>query len=404
MSLIGFNSHSAIENTPGVPHIALMLRFRGGDNRNRPVCGEEMNNCGYGLLEDWCHDEGVPTVKAIVYDHTGDPSVLHLVDREATDPGPGEVRVRVIVSGVNPTDWKSRRGSRPGDALPFAEVVPNQDGAGVVDALGSGVSGFAVGDRVWLTLAAHQRASGGSAQELTVLPAERVHPLPDSASFELGASLGVPAVTAHRALTVAEDGPSRLARGALAGKIVLVAGGAGAVGHAAIQLARWAGATVITTVSSAEKAVLASAAGAHHVVNYRESDAAAEIRRLAPEGVDLIAEVAPAQNAGLDLAVIRNRGSIAVYANNGGDTFPLDVRRHFALNVRYQFLLLYTVGTEALDAAAEDVTAAVRDGALPVGEGAGLPLHWFDLAHTADAHAAVENGAVGKVLVRIGKG
>jgi NADPH2:quinone reductase len=188
----------------------------------------------------------------------------------------------------------------------------------------------------------------------------------------------------------------------LAGKIVLVAGGAGAVGHAAIQLSRWAGATVITTVSSAEKAALATAAGAHHVVNYRQSDPAAQIRRLAPEGVDLIVEVAPAQNAGLDLAVIRNRGSVAVYANNGGDTFTLDVRQHFSRNVRYQFLLLYTVGQQAIAAAVADVTAAVRDGALSVGDQAGLPLHWFDLAQTADAHAAVEDGAVGKVLIRVG--
>jgi NADPH2:quinone reductase len=313
------------------------------------------------------------------------------------------VRIRVVYSGVNPTDWKSRRGPRPGESLPFAEVVPNQDGSGVVDKVGPGVSEFEVGDRVWLTLAAHQLASGGTAQEFTVLPTERVHPLPDAAGFDLGASLGVPAVTAHRALTVAEDGPSRLAAGALSGKVVLVAGGAGAVGHAAIQLARWAGATVITTVSSAEKAALATAAGAHHVVNYRDSDASTEIRGLAPDGVDLIVEVAPAQNAQLDLAVIRNRGSIAVYANNGGDTFTLDVRQHFSLNVRYQFLLLYTVGQDALDAAAEDVAAAVRDGALAVGEEAGLPLHWFDLAHTADAQAAVEAGAVGKVLIRIGE-
>ena len=342
-------------------------------------------------------------MKAIVYSHTGDPSVLSIIDRDVPEPGPGEVRIRVVYSGVNPTDWKSRRGSRPGESLPFAEVVPNQDGSGVVDKVGPGVSGFAVGDRVWLALAAHQLAGGGTAQEFTVLPAERVHPLPDAAGFDLGASLGVPAVTAHRALTVGEDGPSRLAPGTLAGKVVLVAGGAGAVGHAAIQLARWAGATVVTTVSSAEKAAFATAAGAHHVVNYRDSDASTEIRRLAPDGVDLIVEVAPAQNAQLDLAVIRNRGSIAVYANNGGDTFTLDVRKHFSLNVRYQFLLLYTVGQDALDAAAEDVTAAVRDGALAVGEQAGLPLHWFDLAHTADAHAAVEAGAVGKVLIRIGE-
>lgn len=340
-------------------------------------------------------------MKSVIFSETGDPSVLRLVDREVAAPGPGEVRVRIVVSGVNPTDWKSRRGAKPGDALPYPEVVPNQDGAGVVDAVGSGVTGISVGDRVWLTLAAYQRASGGTAQEYTVLPAERVHPLPDSASFDLGASLGVPAVTAHRALTVAENGPSRLHPGALDGAIVLVAGGAGAVGHAAIQLAHWAGATVITTVSSAEKAALATAAGADHVVNYRKSDAAAEIRRIAPGGVNTIVEVSPAQNAGLNLAIAANHATVAVYANNGGDTMSLDVRKHFSLNVRYQFLLLYTVGDEAIRAAVDDVTAAVRDGAMGVGEESGLPLHRFDLAHTAEAHAAVESGVTGKVLIDV---
>ena len=115
-------------------------------------------------------------------------------------------------------------------------------------------------------------------------------------------------------------------------------------------------------------------------------------------------EVAPAENAPLDLAVIRNRGSIAVYANNGGDEVTLDVRRHFSLNVRYQFLLLYTVGDDVLQAAAEDINAALVDGALTVGEAAGLPLHRFDLEHTADAHALVESAAVGKVLIDVSAG
>ncbi len=342
-------------------------------------------------------------MKAIVYRATGDPSVLELVEREAREPGFGEVRVRIMVSGVNPTDWKSRRGARPGEALPFDAVVPNQDGAGVVDAVGAGVEHLRAGDRVWLALAAYQRADSGTAQEFAVLPAERVFPLPEGAGFDLGASLGVPAITAHRTLTVAEDGPRRLQPGALAGKVVLVAGGAGAVGHAAIQLARWAGAVVITTVSAPAKAALADAAGAHHIVNYRDTDAAAEIRRIAPDGVDLIVEVAPAQNADLDLAVIRNRGSIAVYANNGGDHVSLDVRRHFSLNIRYQFVLLYTVGMDAIHAAAEDINAALADGALPVGEAAGLPLHRFALADSAAAHAAVEENVVGKVLIRVAR-
>lgn len=340
-------------------------------------------------------------MKAIVYSETGDPMVLRLVERDVIEPAAGQVRVRVAVSGVNPTDWKTRRGAVGGTALPFADVVPNQDGSGVIDAVGPDVVKLRVGDRVWMALSAYKLAAGGTAQEFTVLPVERVYPLPDSASFELGASLGVPAITAHRALTVAQDGPSRLSPGALGGMTVLVAGGAGAVGHAAIQLARWAGATVITTVSSPEKAALAASAGAHHTVDYRATDAAAEIRNLAPDGVDLIVEVAPAQNAELDLAVIRNRGTVAVYANNGGDEMTLDVRRTFSLNIRYQFVLLYTVGQRELDAAAEDIAAAIADGAIPIGKDAGLPLHFFDLQNTADAHAAVEAETIGKVLIRV---
>ncbi len=340
-------------------------------------------------------------MKTIVYSETGDPSVLRLVDREVKEPGAGEVRVRIVVSGVNPTDWKSRRGATAGEALAFADIVPNQDGAGIVDAVGAGVTTVAVGDRVWLALAAYQRADSGTAQECAVLSAERVFVLPAAASFDQGASLGVPAITAYRALTVAEDGPSALAPGALEGKTVLVAGGAGAVGHAAIQLARWAGATVITTVSGPEKAALASAAGAQHVLTYTDSEVVANIRRIAPEGVDLIVEVAPAQNSTLDLAVIRNRGSIAVYANNGGDEMTLEVRKHFSLNVRYQFVLLYTVGSEVVQQAAARINTALVDGALTVGTDAGLPLHRFDLAHTADAHALVESGVTGKVLIDV---
>ena len=271
-----------------------------------------------------------------------------LVDRELTPPGPGEVRVRVVVSGVNPTDWKSRRGSGPGESLPFAEVTPNQDGAGVIDAVGEGVTDLAVGDRVWIYLAGHERPTG-TAQEYTNLPAERVVRLPDGIGFDIGASLGVPAMTAHRALTVAEDGPRRLQPGALEGKFVLVAGGAGAVGHAAIQLARWAGATVITTISGPAKADLVTAAGAHHVINYRDQDAAAAIAEIAPDGVDLIVEVAIAANAPLDVQVAKSRTSVAIYANDGGDEFSLDIRASMVKNIRYQFVLLYTVGEPGAD-------------------------------------------------------
>ncbi|RUQ98288.1 NADPH:quinone reductase [Labedella endophytica] len=340
------------------------------------------------------------TQSAVVYTETGDTSVLHLVEREIAEPGAGEVRVRIVVSGVNPTDWKSRAGGGPGEKLPFGEVVPNQDGAGVVDAIGDGVEGLAVGDRVWTYLSAHQRPTG-TAQEYTVLPAERVVPLPDGVSFDIGASLGVPAVTAHRALTVAEDGPTRLAPGALDGRVVLVSGGAGAVGHAAIQLARWASATVVTTVSSPEKAALARAAGALHVVNYRDDDAADQIRAIAPDGVHLVVEVSIAANLALDLSVIAPRATIASYADNGGDTVEVPIRPSMIQNVRYQFILLYTVGSEALSAGAEDVTEAASQGVLEVGEEHGLRLHRFPLADTAAAHGAVQDDTVGKVLIDV---
>ena len=335
-------------------------------------------------------------MKAIVYSSTGASSVLSLADREVSAPGPGEVRVRVVASGVNPTDWKARAA---GD-LAFPEVVPNQDGAGLVDAVGEGVTALKAGDRVWIYLAAHGRPTG-TAQEFAVLPADRVVQLPEGVSFEVAASLGVPAMTAHRALTVHENGPARLAPEALAGRIVLVQGGAGAVGHAAIQLAVWAGATVIATVSSEAKAGLARAAGAQHVVRYPDDSIADRILDIAPDGVDHVVEVAPGQNALLDVEVIANHGSIAYYANNNGDSFTAPIVPSFAKNVRWQGLLLYTVGTEALHAAAEDITVALRAGALPVGESAGLPITWFALEDTAAAHDAVENGVTGKVLIRV---
>ncbi|MGI4895417.1 MAG: NADPH:quinone reductase [Janthinobacterium lividum] len=342
-------------------------------------------------------------MKSIIYRQTGGPDVLQLLERDIAEPDTGEVRVRVVVSGVNPTDWKSRRGGADGQPTPFPEVTPNQDGAGVVDAVGPGVTNVSVGDRVWVHTAAYARPTG-TAQEFTVLPAERVVPLPDAVSFDVGASLGVPAMTAHRALTVAEDGPRRLSPGALAGSTVLVAGGAGAVGHAAIQLARWAGATVISTVSGPEKAELATAAGAHHVVNYRHGDPAQEIRTIAPDGVDLVVEVAIVPNLSLDLAVLRPRATIASYANNGGDEVLLPVRDVMVLNARLQFILLYTMGRDALDAASADITAALRDGALPVGLEHGLALLRFPLAETPAAHEAVENDTVGKVLIDVSGG
>lgn len=334
-------------------------------------------------------------MRAVIYTETGDSHVLRLVERPVADPGPGEVRVRLHVSGVNPTDWKARRGR-----MRFGEQVPNQDGAGVIEAVGPDVEGGRLGERVWIWEAAWQRANG-TAQDTVVVPVRQAVPLPDHASFDLGASLGIPFLTAHRCLTVREGGPEQLAPGALHGVTVLVAGGAGAVGNAAIQLARWAGATVFTTVSSPEKAALATDAGAHFVVNYRDNDAAEVIGALAPQGIDIVVEVAPRTNARLDGELLAPNGAIAMYATDGAGDPTIPLSRVFALNARWQGVLTYTVPAVAKDHAVASVTAALADQALRVGTEAGLPLHHFPLEATAAAHDAVEGDAIGKVLINL---
>lgn len=337
-------------------------------------------------------------MKAITY-RVGDPQ-LRLVDREKPRPEQGEVLVQVAISGVNPTDWKARRNPYAGTPE-GVDLVPNQDGSGTIVELGPGVTDRRVGERVWLWESARQR-TGGSAQEFLAITSRQAVALPDNASFELGASIGVPAITAHRCLTVAEGGPAQLAPGTLNGRTVLVAGGAGAVGHAAIELARWAGATVIATVSSPEKARLASAAGAHLVVNYRDGDTASKIREAAPSGVNVIVEVAPSANADLDTAVLAPGGTVAAYASTAEQpNVSLSVRELMTRNVRWQFVLLYTMPDDAKTLAVAAVSAALADDVLRTGEAAGLPLHEFSLADTAAAHDAVEGGAIGKVLVRV---
>ena len=320
-------------------------------------------------------------MRAIEYSLTGDPDVLTLVDRPLPDPGPGEVRVRIHRSGVNPTDWKSRRGNEAGSVVAPPQV-PNQDGSGVVDAVGPGVEAALHGLRVWIWEAAHGRPAGGTAQEHAVVPARHVVLLPDVASFDLGASLGVPFLTAHRCLTVTEDGPTRLGPGTLEGRTVLVAGGAGAVGNAAIQLARWSDATVITTVSGPAKANLAARAGADHVIDYRRQDVVAEVRAIAPHGVNSIVEVAPAVNAAIDAEVVARHGSVAVYATDGGAEMALPVRPSMTPNVRWQFVLVYNAPADWRARALEDVAAAVLDEAVRVGDAAGLPLHHYPLERT----------------------
>jgi NADPH:quinone reductase len=323
-------------------------------------------------------------MKAALYDRHGTArDVLRVEEIDRPEPGPGEVRVKVEVSGINPTDWKSRSGAtaRPIDGF----QIPHHDGAGVIDAVGEGVDPARIGQRVWLWLAAGSRR-WGTAAEWTVIPEWMAVPLPQGASAELGASLGVPAVTAHRCLFA--DGP-------IEGKTVLVAGGAGAVGHFAIELAKHAGARVITTVSGPQKAELAEKAGADLVVNYREPDAADQISTFAGAGgVDHVVEVALGANLQLDLAVIaRPDARIVCYAAEATNP-AMPVRACMNANVIVRFVLLYGLPQEALERAAKDITAALADGALTE-----LPTTKFPLDEIAAAQDAVEAGSVGKVLV-----
>ena len=319
-------------------------------------------------------------MRVALYDRHGPAmQVLRVVDTERPEPKPGEVRIKIEHSGVNPTDWKTRSGAPPRPMHGFQ--IPHHDGAGVIDAVGEGVDPGRIGQRVWTYLAASGR-QWGTAAELTVVPADQAVPLPDGVSAELGASLGVPAMTAHRCLCA--DGP-------IEGKTILVAGGAGAVGHFAIQLAKFFGARVVTTVSNEEKAELARSAGADLVVNYRDPSAAEQISSFGR--VDRVIEVALDANLQLDLAVVRPGGVIVTYAADGNDPV-LPVRAGMSANLVLRFVLVYGVPSEALQQAAKDITAALASGALTE-----LPVHKFSLEDIAAAHDAVEHGVVGKALV-----
>lgn len=311
---------------------------------------------------------------AATYSETGGSEVLAVREVPTPQPGPGEVLVRLKVAGVNPTDWKSRAGATGG--LNFDFQVPGQDGAGVIEAVGAGVSRVWVSERVWVYFAAWQR-QWGSAAEYTVVPVEQVVPL-GGASFDIGATLGIPALTAYHCLFA--DGPIK-------GKRVLVAGGAGAVGHAAIELAKWGGASeVVTTVSGPEKAELASAADV--VVNYREDGAAQRIGK-----VDRIVEVALGPNLELDLEVANPHAVISTYAADTPSA-EIPIRALMTPNLTLRFVLVYTIPPDALHNAVGGVAAALAADALTT-----LPLLRYPLAETAAAHDAVAGGAVGKVVI-----
>jgi NADPH2:quinone reductase len=324
--------------------------------------------------------EKVTSMRAAFYDRIGPAAeVLRVDDIDRPTPGPGEVLVRVAVSGVNPTDVKSRSGVTPRPIHGFQ--IPHQDGSGTIEMVGDGVDAARVGERVWLWMAAVGR--WGTAAQCCIVPAEQAVPLQGAASDALGACLGVPAMTAHRCLFA--DGP-------LDGAAVLVAGGAGAVGHYAIELARRAGARVATTVSSDKKAELARAAGADLVVDYRRHDAL-EVLKDFSSVMDRIIEVNLPVNLDLDLALSGPSTSVVTYASTATDP-TLPIRRCMGANVSFRFVLLYGVPRTDLLAAASDVAAAAGPGALSE-----LPLQRFSLGEVVAAHEAVEAGAVGKVVI-----
>ncbi|WP_316525750.1 NADPH:quinone reductase [Kitasatospora brasiliensis] len=324
------------------------------------------------MIASWYDQQG-PAAEVLRFGELPDPV-----------PGPGEVRVRVTVSGVNPGDTKKRRGWL-GSSMPYPRVVPHSDAAGVVDVVGEGVDARLAGRRVWVYGAQSYRAFGTAAR-YTVVPADLAVPLPDHLSDDLGASLGIPGVTAHR--TVFADGP-------VDGKVVLVHGVLGAVGSMVAQLAHWAGATVIGTVRRGGDVERVDPAAVAHTVALDAADPAGAIRAFAPEGVDRVIEVALSDNADLDCAVVRNDAVIAGYATRADRTeipfWPLLFN-----NVTLRLFGSDDFPVEAKRQAARDLTAAAAVGALTVATGARYPL-----SDIAKAHEHVDAGVHGRVLVDV---
>lgn len=317
--------------------------------------------------------------------------VLQIGAMPDPEPGLGEVRIRVQASGVNPGDVK-KRSDDFGVGMPYPRVIPHSDGSGFIDALGEGVSSVEIGDRVWCFGAQSYRPFG-TAAEYAVVPAANVVRLPDGVGFDQGACLGIPGITAHRA--VHAGGPP-------SGTWILVQGGAGAVGMAAVALARFAGARVIATVRSDAQASVAEAAGAHEVLRsdgVPSTETASRVLDLAPDGVDHVVEVAFHANVALDEQVLRQGGSIATYAT--GDPSPtLPFWPLVFKNVSIQFLGSDDFTAQHKAAAAVDLSAALAAGwkGYPIGRR-------FPLDRIAEAHRAVEEGATaGRVILDLSGG
>jgi len=327
-------------------------------------------------------------VKAAFYERQGDASdVLTVGDVPTPDPAPGEVRVRIYVSGLNPTDTKARSGfSGP---MAFPKIVPHQDGAGVIDAVGDGVSVSRIGERVWIYEAQYRRATG-TAAEFVVVPEANAVSLPDHVSFETGASLGIAALTAHRCL---------FADGDIKGRRVLVHGGAGAVGTAAILLAKWAGAWVVATITREVQRDIAFAAGADLVLNIREDDVAGALKDAThDQGVDRIVEVNVSANLALDLAVLAPSGVISAYATQkASDVLELPILKAMVAGAVFRFVFVYTVPADAKRAAVDAVAACIASGVYRPHVGLEVPLD-----EIAKAHQVQDDGSViGKILVKV---
>jgi NADPH2:quinone reductase len=327
-------------------------------------------------------------MRAAFYERTGPArEVLQLADVATPEPGPGEVRVRLSTSGVNPSDVKSRAGLRSKE-LAFPRIVPHSDGAGTIDRVGDGVPAARVGERVWVWNAAWKRAFGTAAQYV-VLPAAQAVTLPAAVPFDVGACLGIPALTALHAVRM---------DGGVEGKSVLVTGGAGAVGHYVVQMAKLCGASrVLASVSSDEKAMAALQVGADAVIDYRSEDVASRVRGLTGgQGVDRVIEVDFAANVNASFAVVRPEGDIVVYGSSRPEIavpfFPAIVN-----NVRLRFFIVYNLAPADRAAAVELLTGWLRSGSLQHAVAVRLPLDSI-----AEAHERVEEGrAVGNVVLQI---
>jgi NADPH2:quinone reductase len=325
-------------------------------------------------------------MRAAWYERQGEAQeVLQVGERERPEPGPGELRVRVYASGVNPSDTYGRSGRQGPMAFPY--VIPHQDGAGEVDAVGPGVPASRVGERVWVSEATWNR-QGGTAAEFCVVPESRAVRLPDRVDFDAGACLGIPALTAHRA--VFADGPVR-------GQTILVTGGAGGVGSTAIQLAVWGGARVLATVSSDEKAEVARTARAAYTINYRHQDVAEEVNRLTGGGVQRVVDVDFGGNLATTLQVLEQDGVIASYASRGDDKPSVPFRMLMVKNITVHAILVYTMSESAKSIGAADITRALEEGALDPLITSRLPLE-----HIARAHAHVERvSSIGNTILQI---